>query len=274
MPFIRRRRFLRRSGNRVRAIGGTRVSRSRVRKEFPKYVRGPAVSKRELHYFPDSISARSYCTFANTATLANQGNTAAGIALPAPGTAAVSCVWLNNVARGTGVDQRVGNSIFMRSLLIRGVVTNRKSYNTVALSEVAVNPSAGVGEILVIYDRDPDTTMTAPPAMADLFEHNWVMSPMKLDTRDRFDVLLRKKVVPTYDINAAGFFLPTRGIPIDMKVSLNRASTYKSAAANPTSPGDVRKGGLYIYFLSDYANNSADAPMFCGYLKLCYTDLE
>jgi hypothetical protein len=197
---------------------------------------------------------------------------AAGTGLAAVGSASWSCLLLNGIPRGTSIESREGLSVYMHSLLIRGNLSFRGMMQGTTLPQIDAL-TGPIGEILVVYDREPDTTATSVPPLNLILEQGTnFQSALNLDYRDRFDVLLRKKVsVPLAGGGMAGF-LPGRFPMIDMKVPIGRVVTFKTNVTTPTAPSDIRKGSLYAYFLGDWANTSADALVFRGFLKLAFTE--
>jgi len=271
MPYVRRRRFSRR--RRLSAIGGTRVIRSRSTKEYPKYVRGSAVSRKELHFLPAQATGAINLTFArDTAPLFHRLQTS-GYLMPAAPTGAISCVFLNCVNTGTGQSNRVGDTIFMRSLLIRGYITLRSLLNS-SVSEVASIGSMLSGEMLIVYDKDPDSTATVPPPLTDFLDlTGFWPSMMRLVGRDRFDVLYRKKVQLPVVQGSSNVTIRAGGVRyVDIKVPVLRSTTYRVNSTTPTVPGDIRHGALYLYCIGDWTNISADPIAFVGAIQLSFTD--
>lgn len=270
MPFYRRRSY--RRSSRVRAIGGTRVQRSSVRKEFPKFAvkRGPLL--KQIHFTPSTTTDQSHLVFASNVS-PSWANINVVVPMPNVPAAAWSCIHVSAIDQGTAIYQREGLSVMNRSLLIRGVLGFR------GLTEDGTPPAdvygCGRGELLLIYDREPPQGATSVPPLGDFLEFApSYYSPMRLDNRDRFDVLLRKKISVPLDALGGGSFMPTRFQMIDLKVPINRVTTFKSLSTVVASPGDVRKGALYLYFLGGNANTVPAAMTFLGFIKLAFTDLD
>lgn len=273
MAYRRMRRLSRRrSSYRRTTIPGTRVPRRGAVKEFPKYA-AASVSRRQIHFWPTAQSGMYQLVFANNDAPIWIGTNPPGQLLAAAGSPSASAVFLNNIVQGTAIDQRSGSMVYMRNLMIRGVIQPRMIIQ--ASTQVGVYAANyPYGEILLVYDREPDQHLTTVPPLSDILEQGTNMSsPQRLDTRDRFDILFRKKLSFLVDGTSDSMYY-SRGNWIDMKIPINRSCTFAAGATAPANPGLVRKGTLLIYFLSFLPNTLGHAPVFQGYMKLSFTDMD
>lgn len=265
---------VRRSSRRTRAISGTRVVRTGVRKEYPKFRLQYGPTRREVHFFPGGGATENFLVFSNEVAPPYRQLSSIGVGLAASGSSAYSSLLLNAINQGTAINQREGTSVMVHSILIRGIV----SYRGYIQGQGNINVNAGMGlnmELLVVYDREPDQHATTVPALAELLEAavGPFTSPMNPDTRDRFDVLLRRKIsVPIMTTSTS--YMPARWPAVDLKIPVNRVTTFKSQTPVVSAPSHIRKGALYLYCLSDYGNTSADAPVFRGFIKLAFTEIQ
>lgn len=144
---------------------------------------------------------------------------------------------LNVISTGDSLAARMGSRITMLQLQIRGTV--KSNINTVVSSCA----------LYIVYDRQPQG---AVPAVTDILDTVSSNSFQKLETRDRFSILLRRRwsfegsaTVPTADTIRT----------VDSVLYMNRPTTYILASSSGAI-ADVRTGGLYAVFVGDTAAGS------------------
>lgn len=137
---------------------------------------------------------------------------------------------LSSIAQGDGDGQRTGNSVFVRSINIRGVVYRN-----------AAGASTQVVRLSVIMDTQQvgDTS----PTFASIYEGTDVNSHLNSDTVGRFKVL--KNLILTVD--SAGQSGKAFLINLPMRHHVRW---------NGTASTDIQKGGLYFSIVSASATNA------------------
>lgn len=178
-----------------------------------------------------------------------------------------ACEVLNKVSQGTSTQQRVGNRIFMRSLILdftingeqrRAMATPNRPYDI---------------RVAVIYDRRPTSTFPAP---GDVFDDAEPLAFPKMSTRDRFEILYMKvitsnpiSVVPNPDVNLV--YGIHRMVHRRISIPIRRVTTF----VNGNSGGelsDMQTGALYVcWWCYEGPNATANARVYWTH-KLSYTD--
>ena len=244
-----------------------------LNKETAKVNYGP--TKREIHFLP--VQGNIYqIVFASNGIPMGTTLSSVGYNLPAVGSPAPNGVVVSAISVGNTLEQREGLTVLNQSLLLRGFLIWRSAVQSALYPNPNLNTLLS-GEVLLLYDREPDQHSSAIPPLSEFLEFpGTYMSPMAIDSRDRFDVLLRKRVtLPVATVYPTdNRLVPSRCGFLDMKIPINRITVYKSSSPNPTAPSDIRKGGLYLYFLGDWVNTSADALMFRGFIKLSFVETQ
>lgn len=147
-------------------------------------------------------------------------------------------VLINGVATGTDFTNRIGRKSLMKTLLL--------TYQALP-STATSSPAGDVHRIIVFYDKQ---TNGAAPAVTDVIAVADCLNPMQLTNRDRFKVLLDKRIPLEAFVMAAA--APTVGDPkqhfFKKYLRLNLETVYGGSAA---TVGSVQTGGLFILVLSD-----------------------
>jgi len=100
--------------------------------------------------------------------------------ITAGSTAFTAAVLLNGCTNGSDASTRIGRKITMKSILVR--------YNA-ALH--ASSTGGGNFRVLVVYDKQANAAF---PTIASILEQTSGTSPMNMDNRDRFSVLIDKQI--------------------------------------------------------------------------------
>lgn len=90
---------------------------------------------------------------------------------------------LNSVDEGTGVSQRVGRKICMKSVQLRGVVVPQD------VPGAAANVSAQLCRVMLVWDKQPNGVIAT---IANILSASTSCSYINLDYRERFVVLMDK----------------------------------------------------------------------------------
>lgn len=145
------------------------------------------------------------------------------------------------IARGSGIQQRVGNKILAKSLQIRGVATN--------------NTSAGVNlcSLIVVWDKKPAGSL---PGITEVLIAANSLS-QNLDTAAK-----RFRILKRLDFTLEGTSAAPTGktsIPIDFYLDLKgRQVTFKEVASpNDGLIGDYEEGAMYLVSVGNVATGGA-----------------
>lgn len=147
------------------------------------------------------------------------------------------------IAQGDGDNARTGNSIFARSLNIRGQVI----YNSAGTSPEFLR-------VMVILDTQQVGDQT--PNIMDVLENNGYNSHLLKSTVGRFKVLFSS----IYEVDSVNNLSRSFNINLPMRHHIRY---------NGTAGTDMQKGGLYIMAISSEATNG---PTFRFDSRLSYHD--
>lgn len=210
MPFRRRSRYGRRRG---------RFGRRRGRFGVPWWKRKYSVGDlahtawRGVRYLKGLVNSETFKF--DTSTTVNPSSTGAVVHLTA-------------IAQGDGDSDRNGNSVFSRSLYIRGIMTKNASATTTFLRVLIVRDNQQVGD--------------GTPGVTDILESAANTAPLNSNTVGRFTVLWDRIFALDSDKLTDQF---VRFIPMRYHIR------YNGSAGT-----DIQKGGLYLVHLSDQATNT------------------
>lgn len=159
--------------------------------------------------------------------------TAAG-AVAAAGTVTL----LNGISQGTDYNNRIGRKVIIKSLLFN---------LDLQPNATASIPIGDFVRVLVVYDCQ---TNSAAPVVSDILQGGTYNSPMNLTNRDRFKVLIDKRVSVggvTYTAGAitSGMFMP-RTIHVFKKMSMEMIFSGTGATV-----GSISTGGIFLILLDE-----------------------
>lgn len=153
----------------------------------------------------------------------------------------VNAILLNAASQGTAYNQRIGNSILIKSMLVRACIE-------VPDAEVASTSFSQCVRIMIIKDRQANGLA---PAITDIFETvnstsgNVVTYAMNLTYRQRFKVLCDRRYVLSGASNAAEFFF-------EYISKRNHRVEYNGTSATP-SISEIRTNAIWLVCLGPYA---------------------
>lgn len=177
-----------------------------------------------------------------------------GTSTIAPVTAAGTVTLINGVATGTDFTNRVGRKTLMKTLLLTFTHSPPTASNSA---------SGDVHRVIVFYDSQ---TNGAAPAVTDVIAIADALNPMQLTNRERFKILLDKRIALPAFVMAAG--VPTAGDPRQLfwkkYLKINMDTVYGGSAA---TVGSVQTGGLFMAVLSQTATWNASY-----YSRVRFTD--
>jgi len=160
---------------------------------------------------------------------------------------------INGLQPGTGASQRIGKKVTMRSLLFR-------------VSIAANAPGAivfqGNVRALIVYDKQTNATA---PTVANILEIASGVSPMNMDNRDRFVVLMNK----TVPIDQSGGHQSGQ-MRFYKKLSL--PVIFNNGAAGTVA--DITSGSVYMVLISEQGlvGAATNQPLGTWYTRIRYDD--
>lgn len=150
---------------------------------------------------------------------------------------------LSAVAQGDGDSARTGNSIFARSLNIRGQAI---------FSAAGTDPQ--FMRVMVVLDQQQ--IADSPSTLGVVLENNGYNSHLNKASVGRFKVLYNKVI----ELDS----VKNKSVPIDINIAMRHHIRY-----NGTASTDIQKGGLYIMAMSSEAVNG---PKLVFDARLSYHD--
>lgn len=166
-------------------------------------------------------------------------NNSAPISSNIPNTGNISL--LSGVAAGTDYNQRIGRKIMLKSILLR---LNIQPVSTTS------QPVGDAVRIIVFYDTQ---TNGAIPLVADVLQSANYTSPLNLNNRDRFKVIMDKYLGTEAAVYTAGAL--TSGSPKVRALTKYRKCGLEAIySGTGATVGSIATGGIFILYISQ-ANN-------------------
>jgi len=184
-------------------------------------------------------------------------------------TASYQIQYLNLSIQGTTIFDRIGQKTIMQKLVTKLIMGNRRDVSAVY--------GAGYVRILIVYDAQLNgIPLTAAQAATQLLQNPLILtSPMNLDNRERFRVVLDK----FYYIGAT--LMSATSEENTFSTDRNNAFVKKYKAVmkldtiynqgNAGTAGDIQSGGLFMLAVTDkYSDDSTGASAFIN----CYNRIR
>lgn len=165
---------------------------------------------------------------------------------------------MNGVAQGVEYNQRIGRQATMKSIIFNGNVFN--------LATASLNAFNGAYcRLVIVYDTQPNSGTI--PTGTDIFVLNDPNSPLNLNNRDRFQVLMDvRKQVSAFTMNATPAL--TAGSPSNSYFKkykkCNKEIIFSGVGA---TLGSISTGALYLCIIADAAVAALDY-----YVRVRFTD--
>ena len=181
-------------------------------------------------------------------------------AINQPVTTTWAGVLINGVAQGSDFNQRIGRKSQMKSVLFNG--------NFFPGTTISANASQGVYmRVVIIYDTQPNSGTL--PVGTDIFVTNDPKSPLNLNNRDRFQILMDvRKQLGSYTFSATPAL--TAGSPTNAYWTkyrkCNKETIFSGTAA---TIGSISTGSLYLFYIGDFPGVS----MIDYYTRVRFTDM-
>lgn len=151
---------------------------------------------------------------------------------------------LNGITQGTDFNQRIGRHAIMKSILFNGVVYN----------STTSNPLGVFCRFVILLDNQVNSGAIA--GGTDIFATNDPLSPMNLNNRDRFQVLMdiRKQIGP-FTITAGAL---TGGAPQNQFWSKYRKCFYDTVYSGTSNTiGSISSGAIILAIICDTMTSAA-----------------
>lgn len=154
---------------------------------------------------------------------------------------------VNGILQGTDFNQRIGRQCQLKSILFNGNISP-------AAGNSLSQPQGVMVRVLLIYDTQPNSG--AIPAGTDIFASADANSPMNLNNRDRFKVLIdRRCQIGSFATGATGIL--TAGSPNNSYWSkykkINLPMVFSNTAA---TIGSISTGAIYLCWIGDTGTTS------------------
>lgn len=166
---------------------------------------------------------------------------------------------LNGCAPGTGLANRVGRKIQVRSCFVRAWIYLEGTQT------LLVSPLSSAGQyvrFILLWDMQPNAAVFTA---ADLFNNNAIpYSQLLVDNKDRFKILKDKHVTldplvynTTATQSVAGFNRTSS--QFKWYVKLNQECVYNSGSAGTIA--DITTGALYLVTIGSIATGTSDCQL-------------
>lgn len=162
-----------------------------------------------------------------------------------------SVALLNGIAPGTGLDQRVGRQVTMRSVQLKYAVNPTTSTNI----------ADQIVRVVLVHDKQPNGTACAA---TDVLQYATVFAPRNVDNRRRFTILYDR----THYINSYG----ETGSGTNIQQYYHRLRhpvIFNSGSAGTVA--DIVTGSMYLIVLGTYSPG-ASASNVSYYSRIRFTD--
>lgn len=177
--------------------------------------------------------------------------------IPAAVTSSGTVTLLNGVASGTGVNERVGRQNTNKSYFGRFGFYPSSTTNA---------PVGTIIRVIVFFDSQTNSAAAAP-AVTDVLETTAWDSPMNLNNRERFKILLEFKVTVGATAYTAGAL--TAGSPVPRVVEkyrkLNMTTTFSGVGSGVSS---IATGGIFLLTIANVNNTTT----IDAYHRIRFTD--
>jgi len=176
---------------------------------------------------------------------------------------AVPVTWsvnlINGVTQGTDFNSRIGRQMQNKSILFNGNIFPVITPSTSATQGLMFR-------VVIIYDTQPNSGSL--PAGTDIFVANDPHSPMNLNNRDRFKVLVDKKgQLGSYLTSAGGTIIS--GAPQNAWWSKYKKCNLETVFSGTTNAiGSMATGSIYICYIGDFVGIS----LIDYYTRVRFTD--
>jgi len=183
---------------------------------------------------------------------------------------------INQCIQGTTLYQRIGQKIVMKRFVMKLV------FSQIPNGGAAQTNDGGFYRVLVVYDAQPNaTSVTAANLAASVLKDNTeITSPLNLDNRERYKVILDKiGYLGAKTFSAAGLVTASntseqwQSACNKYKKTLNLDTIFNSG--NAGTIGDIQTGALYVLYGTSISQSLA-APANCvgvaGYTRIRFYD--
>jgi len=185
-----------------------------------------------------------------------------------------SMVPLNLIQAGSSFFNRVGRKVMLKSVRLTGQIS---------FTAHAIQADCDYARIIVFYDRQTNGTL---PTIANILQDtdqagtntSNALCGINLDNRDRFKIIIDKRVFLPTATTQAGFvasaltFTNQEPLLVDEFRKLTGLETHYKADSAPSVIGDIATGGLFLCTLT-YTNAAGSENYLMDWnARLRYTD--
>lgn len=178
--------------------------------------------------------------------------------------------YLNTIPTGVGPSQRIGNHI--KLIRLKGTMSLRGSNTT---SATMTNFQPNLTRWVVFVDRKGQASLTEP-AYTDLFVTGARTGPQKVDTDQRYHVLMDKQFWTTPNYVGAATAGINNGLcqtqyTQKVDIDLGGIPVEYTAAGTTGAVGEVIKGALYSGMIGDLAAGTEGTTAISAYVVTDWT---
>ena len=170
-----------------------------------------------------------------------------------------SGILINGIAQGADFNQRIGRKSQMKSVLFNGnffpSTTSANAYQGIYLRTA------------IIYDSQPNSGTF--PLGTDIFAANNPNSPMNLNNRDRFQVIMDiRKQIGSFNTNATPALVA--GSPSNAYWNKYKKCSKETVFSGTAATiGSISTGSLYLFWIGDFNG----VAMIDYYTRIRFTDM-
>lgn len=161
---------------------------------------------------------------------------------------------LNGTATGTDFTNRIGRKVNWRSFLIQGLI------------QVSTSPAfVSLNRIMIVYDSQPNGAL---PAVTDVLQQATAVSPLNLNNRDRFRVLLDKRfALGPYNTTVSSSVADRTCMHLNKYRKCNVDTIYDGTTA---AIADIQSGSVFMLTIGTQPATSNH--LFTGTVRMRFVD--
>lgn len=185
------------------------------------------------------------------------------------------------MARGTALDERIGDRVSLLRFALRGFVT---AFMPTSITTSISTSSAYTQEmsLAVVLDHKSGAA-TSSPTYADIFDSTDSHAFQRLDSRDRFTLLYHKvysfvcgmAISPGTTSNGMHPVMTANCMQsVDLDIPVNRTAVFKRGASGAAYT-DVQDGQIFVIMTANpiVGLPTGSNPSFSGNARLTYVDV-
>jgi len=168
---------------------------------------------------------------------------------------------INTIGQGAAVQNRVGNTVTLESLRVRGEIRHVTNMTGQSVPDIFANAC----RMVVVYDKYPGTQLSAIPSWAEIFggvdatgaDFHGIWCNAEMEAGGRFELLCDRTITFTPStmpmLSQAAPVAPigaitTQIVYVDEFIKLKDRKTEYATNSGTITVADISKGALYIGF--------------------------